>query len=105
MAWRIFSLSSRPFKTEKPPASKKARGGRKIEARATRPGSVRVTGAEHGGEGHDLFLAAAPVARLLVVTLGANAANDVFALELLFHAAERTVNRLVFADFDFDGHE
>jgi hypothetical protein len=66
--------------------------------------AVRVAAAEHGGERHDLFLAAPFVAGFFVVTLCAGATDDVFAFELLLHAAERTVNGLVFADFDFDGH-
>ena len=63
-----------------------------------------MTIAQHLGEGHDLLLATAALAGFLVVTLGAHIFNDVLALELLLHAAERTINGLVFADFDFDGH-
>lgn len=64
----------------------------------------RVAAAQHRGEGHDLLLAAALFAGLLVVTLRAHTLDDVLAVELLLHATERTINGLVFADFDFDGH-
>ena len=60
--------------------------------------------AEHGGEGHDLFLATAALAGLFVVTLGANILDDVLALELLLHATQRTVDRLILTHFDLDGH-
>ena len=65
---------------------------------------VGVATAEHRGEGHDLLAAAALFARLLEVTLGAGALDDVLALELLLHATDGTVDGLVFADFDFDRH-
>eukprot|EP01035_Chromulina_nebulosa_P037748 gene37749-50958_t len=64
----------------------------------------RVTAAEHLGEGLDLVLAAALFAGLLVVAFGAGALDDVLAIELLLHATQGAVDRLVFADFDFDGH-
>ena len=52
----------------------------------------------------NLLLPAALFAGLFTVTLGANTLDDVFAIELLLHAADRTIYRLVFADFDFDRH-
>jgi len=63
-----------------------------------------VPTAQHRSEGHDLILAAALLAGLLVVALRAGALDDVLAVELLLHAAKRTVNGLVFAYLDFDGH-
>ena len=63
-----------------------------------------MAAAQHRSEGHDLLLTTAFFARLLVITLGADTFDDVLAIELLLHATERTVNGLVFADFDFDGH-
>src|SRR5690606_38349446 len=63
-----------------------------------------VTAAQHLGEGLHLLLAATLFARLLVVALGANTLDDVLAVELLLHATDRTINRLIFADFDFDSH-
>ena len=66
--------------------------------------STLVTAAEHRGEGLDLLLATTLLAGLLVVALGANTLDDVLAIELLLHAAKRTVNGLVFADFDLDRH-
>ena len=67
--------------------------------------SAVVAAAEHRGEGHHLVLAAAPFTRLLVVALGAGSLDDVLAIELLFHAAKRTIDGLVFANSDFDGHD
>jgi hypothetical protein len=61
--------------------------------------------AQHLGEGHDLLLATTALGGLLVVTLGADVLDDVLALELLLQTAQGAVNRLVFADFDFDGHD
>src|ERR1700690_1977385 len=66
--------------------------------------SAVVAAPAHRGEGHDLLLAAALLAGLLVVTLGARALYDVLAVELLLHATKRTVDGLVLADLDFDGH-
>src|SRR5581483_7753654 len=66
--------------------------------------STLVAAAKHLGEGSDLILAAALFARLFVVALRTNTFDDVLTVELLFHATQRTINRLVFADFDFDGH-
>lgn len=63
-----------------------------------------MTAAEHRGEGLNLLLAATLLAGLLMIALGANTLDDVLAIELLLHAAERTVNGLVFADFDLDRH-
>ena len=51
-----------------------------------------------------LFLAAAALAGLLVVALGAHVLDDVLTLELLLHAAQRTVDRLILTHFDLDGH-
>ena len=44
---------------------------------------MRVAIAQHLGEGHDLHFATAALGGLLVVTLGADIFDDVFALELL----------------------
>ena len=63
-----------------------------------------VTGAEHAGEGHDLLLAAATLAGFLGVTLEADVLDDVFAVELLLHAAERTIDGLIFAHLDLNRH-
>ena len=60
--------------------------------------------AQHLREGHDLHLTTTALAGLFEVTLRADIFDDVFAFELLLHAAERTINGLVFADFDFNGH-
>ena len=68
------------------------------------PQSVGVTTTQHLGEGHDLRLATTLLAGLLEVALGTDVLDDVFALELLLQTADGAVNRLVFADFDFDGH-
>ena len=66
--------------------------------------SAFVAAAQHLGEGSDLFLAAALFTRLLVITLGPCTLDDVLAIELFLHAAKRTINRLVLANFDFDRH-
>src|ERR1039458_6784005 len=66
--------------------------------------SAVVPAAEHRRECLDLFLAPALLARLFVITLGADALDDVLAVELLLHPAERAINRLVLANLDFDGH-
>ena len=63
-----------------------------------------VAAAQHLGEGLNLLFAAALFAGLFKVALGANTLDDVLALELLLHATDRTVDGLVFADFDFDRH-
>ena len=67
-------------------------------------GLLGVAVAEHLGEGHHLFLAAAFFAGFFVVALGADVLDDVLAFEFLFETAEGAVNGLAFADFDFDGH-
>ena len=79
-------------------------GAAKVCRRFGGRGLLRVTAAQHLGEGLNLVLAAALLAGLLVVTLCAGAFDDVLALKLLFHAAQRTINRLILADLDFDGH-
>ena len=61
-----------------------------------------VAATQHRGEGLDLLLATTLLTGLLVIALGANALDDVLAIELLLHAADRTVDGLVFADFDLD---
>ena len=65
---------------------------------------VGVTAAEHRGEGHDLLFAATLLTGLLKIALRAGALDDVLTLELLLHATNRTIDGLIFADFDFDGH-
>ena len=63
-----------------------------------------VTAREHGGEAGNLLLAAAALAGLLGIALGAHVLDDVFTLELLLHAAQRTVDRLVLTHLDLDRH-
>lgn len=60
--------------------------------------------AQHAGEGLHFVFATAALAGLFVVTLGANTFDDILAFELLLHAAQGTVDGLVFTDFDLDGH-
>src|SRR5260221_8898854 len=67
-------------------------------------GLLGVTAAQHGGERHDLVLAALALRRLLGVTLHADILDDVLALELLLHAAQRTVDRLILAHLDLNRH-
>ena len=61
--------------------------------------------AQHLGEGHDLHLTTTALGGLFVIALSTDIFDDVFALELLFQTAQGAVNRLVFADLDFDGHD
>lgn len=65
---------------------------------------LRVTAAQHRGEGHDLVLAALSLRRLLGIALGAHVLDDALTLELLLHATQRTVDRLILTHFDLDGH-
>lgn len=66
--------------------------------------SVSVAATEHCRKRLNLVLAAAFFTGLLIVALGAHTLDDVLAIELLFHATDRTVNGLILADFDFNGH-
>ena len=68
-------------------------------------GLLRVAIAQHLGEGHDLRLATTALGGLLVEAIGAHVLDDILALELLLQTEQCEVNRLVFADFDFDGHD
>src|ERR1035438_1686074 len=98
----VFWLSSEGKKTT--PAGKFP--GRGCADSVQVPGrfSAVVPAAEHRRECLDLFLAPALLARLFVITLGADALDDVLAVEFLLHPAERAINRLVLANLDFDGH-
>ena len=75
-----------------------------MKGKRSASGLFRVTAAEHLGKGLNLVLATALFAGLLVVALCAGAFDDVLAIELLLHATKRTVDGLILADFDFDGH-
>ena len=57
---------------------------------------VSVTGAEHGGEPRDLFLAPASGARLLEVAMIAHFFQGAFAIDFLFQSTQRTVHGLAF---------
>ena len=56
------------------------------------------------GEGLNLLLAAALLTWLLEITLRTSAFDDVLAVELLLHATQRTVDGLILANLNFDGH-
>ena len=90
-------------------ASKKQRptvvGARRKNQTAIQPNNLlSVAAAQHLGEGLNLLLPTALLTRLFEITLRTSAFDDVLAIELLLHATQRTVDGLILANLDFDGH-
>jgi len=65
---------------------------------------IFVTLTEHIVERLNFFLAAAFFARFFKIAFRTNVADNVFAIELFLHAANRLVHAFTFTDFDFYGH-